>query len=146
MKRSQLIIAILTTLIIPVHAEIGWTLQDCIKHYGKDVTPPIEHHGEMVHNFHFGKYYVDAYLSGNPGIVAGIQYRRLDLKELTIGEIARFLRENGSDLEWTFVKGVYAFEISTWQGNRNGKTILSAWYASFEDQGFGLSIRLSNSE
>src|SRR5579863_9057451 len=105
MKDLAVAVAVLSFLASTVKADVGSTLEDCIKHYGKDSSPPVEHHGNTVHNFHFCPYDMYAFVSDDSNTVVDMEYRRLDRKELTIGEIARFFWQNGPDLEWILKKG-----------------------------------------
>ena len=124
---------------LPCEAHIGWTLKECVAHYGKQVSPPAWHKGNTIYYFHDGNLEIEAWINDETNTVTGMQYNKPDHKEFPVVEVSKLLNENGSDAAWTLQAKPVAGLVE-WVGQIQGKTYLTASYDSFEGRGYTLII------
>jgi hypothetical protein len=141
--RLLLIACIISALPLKIHARLGWTLQECRDHYGKETfiseVPPA---GPIFQDFHFqvGHFFVGVNFMNNR--VGQIYYFKTGSehgKNLTEDEIKLLLERNGPGVNWkpeglngkqheerfADVKEIYLL----WTGfDKDGKVLLEAYY------------------
>jgi hypothetical protein len=139
LKTFILTIALATAAAFECQANIGWSLKECIAHYGKEVTPPVWHKGNTIHYFHYQNLKLEAWISDETNTVTQVSFWKPDRKELSIVEVSKLLDENGQDADWILQKQA-ASGLVQWIGQVQGKTYLTATYELLEGSGYNLTI------
>jgi hypothetical protein len=134
-----------TALAFQCQAHIGWSLKECVAHYGKEVTPPVWHKGKTIHYFHYQNLDLEAWISDETNTVTEMWYGKPDHKEFSIVQVNKLLDENGPDADWILQKQP-AFGLAEWIGQIQGKTYLSANYNSSDNQGYTLIINFESED
>jgi hypothetical protein len=125
----------------PSQARIGWTLEECREHYGKEVdvsVPPAGPLHELV-LFHAGNFYIGVkFLDGKVGYIHYGKRGEDFGKKLSHEELSDLLEKNGSGCVWkpegengtsheTWFEDQKLLYVN-WTGFRQDQPVMSAFY------------------
>jgi hypothetical protein len=127
MKRTLLTVLAVAFLATTAKAGIGWSLEECIEHYGKHEYPNSDPFTDLLwYHFKPKGFEIQALLN-NAGRVVGITYFSHAMSEQDINNL---LAGNAPKAEWQKrVKNDHAF----WDGLENGSRKYSARSYAFND-------------
>jgi|ERR1700722_14888942 hypothetical protein len=115
MKRLLVLAMILLILAGKSQAGLGWTLAECIQHYGKPLTTP-ESDNQTWYGFSAKEYLILVWING--GEVSRVAYTK---PTLSIGEVQALLSTNAPDAVWDDQPTKdEANNQFWWKGRRNG--------------------------
>jgi hypothetical protein len=131
--RKALLILIAIFAVGTAHAQIGWTLEQCVANRGtEDLSNPSPAGDVHVFHFTFGGWAksvtISEYFEKSSNTVNLVNYS-VPEKEFTPSEIRYLLAENGKGIIWE--RGAKDIDrkdrtIHRWVGRRNGKVVLKA--------------------
>jgi hypothetical protein len=95
MKRLLALAATVSVTVCNSQAGLGWTLNECIQHYGSPVAAPQPSPDGIAYGFSAKGYFILVWING--GKVSRVGYNK---SNLSTGEVRFLLSTNGRDAVW----------------------------------------------
>jgi hypothetical protein len=95
MKRFFVLAAAVSLMACNSQAGLGWTLDECIQHYGSPLADPTSDSSGIEYGFSAKGYAILVWING--GKVSRVGYSKLSL---STGEVRVLLSTNGRDAVW----------------------------------------------
>src|SRR5260370_26873621 len=92
LRRSFVLLLVVAASLETVAARVGWTIEECVKHYGK-----FGSYDEKLNAYTFRVGDVVAYAYFVHGLVGMMGYQKADRSHFTDEEINVLLRKNGGE-------------------------------------------------